>query len=117
MAEQAEAVARSITDPDAQMQTLAELAGALAAAGQYQQADAMARSITHTDTRTRALTQVTRALAKTGKTRAASRVAAAACATGPWTTAARAVLPLNPTAFTMPARMSDSKYGKWRGSS
>ena len=49
VAGQAEAVARSITDPDSQAQALAQVAGALAGAGQHQQAEAVARSITDPD--------------------------------------------------------------------
>jgi hypothetical protein len=70
-------------------------------------AETVARSITDPGLQARALAQVAEALAKAAKTRAASRVAAAACATGQWTTAAPAVLLLNPAAFTLLARTLD----------
>ena len=55
LAEQAEAAARSITDPDRQAQVLADLAGAAARAGDLDRAQALARSITNPDERTRIL--------------------------------------------------------------
>jgi len=48
-------------------------------------------------------------LAEAGNIRTARQVAAAVCIAGEWITAARAVLPLNPAAFTMMARMLDDK--------
>jgi len=85
----------------------------LARAGMRQQA-AAARSITRPDAQAGALAQVAEALAKAAKTKAASQVAAAACATGQWTTAAPAVLLLNPAAFTMLVRMLDISHGRSR---
>jgi hypothetical protein len=109
-------VARSITDPYQLALALARAAGALAAAGQHQQAavvagqaEALARSITDPDEQARALAQAAEALAKAGQTRTANQVAAAACATGGWTTAAPAVLSLNPAALTVLTRILDIK--------
>jgi hypothetical protein len=100
-------MARSITSPDHRAQALAQVAAALAGAGQHQRAEAIARSITSSDHQAQALAQVAAALAKAEETRAANRIAAAACATGHWTTAAPVVLLLNPAAVTMLARMLD----------
>ena len=59
-------MARSITDPDLQAEALAQVAGALAEAGQYQQAEAVARSITDPGRQAQALAQVAGALAGPG---------------------------------------------------
>jgi hypothetical protein len=102
----AEALATSITAPYEQARALAQLVEALAGAGQHGQAaavagqaEAVARSITDPYEQARALAQLAEALADAGQVRAANQVAAAACATGEWTTAATAVLSLNPAAF------------------
>jgi tetratricopeptide (TPR) repeat protein len=70
----AEALARSITDPDRQAQALAAVAEALAEAGQHEQAAAMAsgaetvaRSVTHPGRRAQALMAVARTLAEAGR--------------------------------------------------
>lgn len=88
---------------------LARVTGALASAGQRQQAEALARSITDPDRQAAALARVAGTLAQAGRTRAAKQVAATACATGGWTTAAPAVLSLNPAAFTVLAHVLDIK--------
>ena len=67
MATQAETVARSISSPDLQAQALAEIAGALAAAGQYQQAQSVAHSITEPGGGAQALAVVAGALAGAGQ--------------------------------------------------
>ena len=97
--QQAEAMARSITDPHSQAQALAQVAEALAGAGQHQQAETVARSITNPDWQAQALAQVAEALARAGNSRDACRVAAATCSVGRWTTAAKPVLLLDPSAF------------------
>ena len=73
------------------------------------QAEAAARSVTDPGSQARALVQVAGVLAEAGNIRTARQVAAAVCIAGEWITAARAVLPLNPAAFTMMARMLDDK--------
>src|SRR5262249_54360508 len=69
--QQAEALARSITDPGLQAHALAQVADALAQAGQQQQAEALARSITDPH----ALAQVADALAQAGQQQQAEAVA------------------------------------------
>ena len=96
---------RAITDPGWQAYALAQVAGALTEAGQYQQAEAAARAITDPDRQAYALAQVAEALARAGDTSFASRVAAAVCAVGRWTTAARPVLILDPPAFATIERL------------
>ena len=104
--ERAEAVARSITDSDKSAWVLEAVAEALAGAGQYQQAEAVASSITDPYAQAKALARLAEALTETGETRAACRIAATAgCDTCTWTTAARAVFLLNPSAVTVLARM------------
>jgi orotidine-5'-phosphate decarboxylase len=98
MASQAATVARSITNPGRQAQALAELAGALAEAGQHEQAEIVARSITDPDRQARALTEVAKALVARGDTRRARHLASAACAVGQWTTVLELVLSLEPSA-------------------
>ena len=102
--QQAEALARSITNPYWQADALAEVAGALARAGQHQQAETLARSITNPEWQGRALAQVAEALARADD-RSALRVTARTCAVGRWTTAARPVLILDPSAFATLARV------------
>jgi tetratricopeptide (TPR) repeat protein len=97
--DQAEATARSITHPYHQADALAKVAGALAQAGQHDQAEAIARSITDPDVQAHILAEVAEVMAQAGDTHRASRVAAATCATGRWTTAAKPVLLLMPSAF------------------
>ena len=97
--EQAEAVARSITDPDEQAQALAAVAGALAKAGQHEQAETVARSITGPEEQVQALAAVARALVARGDTRQARHVASTACAVGQWTTVLELVLSLEPSAL------------------
>jgi hypothetical protein len=70
----AEALARSITDPDLQ----AEAAEALARAGQHEQAAALARSITDPGRHARALAAVAEALGRAGQHEQAATVAARA---------------------------------------
>jgi hypothetical protein len=74
--QQAETVARSITDEDQQAKALAWVAGALALAGQHQQAEAVARSITGEDQDTLALDRATGMLVKSGRYRQAEALAA-----------------------------------------
>ena len=64
----AEALARSITDPDRRAQALAAVAEALAKAGQHEQAAAMARSITDQYRQAQALAAVAEALARPAST-------------------------------------------------
>lgn len=71
---------RSITDPSSRTNALAEVAGALARAGQYQQAEATARSITDANRQADALAMVAEALARGGQTRSGSRMAVIAYA-------------------------------------
>ena len=54
----AEALARAVTDPDAQAQALAELVTAIAQTGNLDRAEALARTITDPDARAQALTQL-----------------------------------------------------------
>jgi hypothetical protein len=84
-----------------QAEALAQMAGALAEAGLYQQAEAIAHTITIPDWRGTALVQVAEALTKAGDTGPAHRIAAATCAEGRWTTAAKPVLLLEPSASIM----------------
>jgi hypothetical protein len=94
-------VARSITYPDQQARALAEVAGVLAEAGQYQQAETVARSITNPEEQADALADVVKALVASGDTRHAGHVASAACAVGHWTTVLGLVLSLEPSAVRM----------------
>jgi hypothetical protein len=110
-------VARSITDPDHQAWALARVAEALAGTEQHQQAarvareaKAVARSMGDPDHQADALAQVAEGLAVAGHTRSAYRVAAATCAAGRWTTAAKPVLLLNPSAFADLARVLDNGW-------
>ena len=66
-------MARSITDPHRQAQALAQVAEALAGAGQHQQAEAVARSITDPVWQAQALAQVAEALAGAGQHEQAAR--------------------------------------------
>jgi hypothetical protein len=59
--------ARSITDPYWQAQALAEVAGALAQAGQHDRAEQTARSITDPDQQAQTLAKVAGALAEAGQ--------------------------------------------------
>ena len=136
--QQAEAVARSITNPGRRAEALARVAGALAGAGQHQQAEAdalarvagalagagqhqqaarvagqaeaIARSITDPGRRADALARVADALAGSGDTHSACRVAAATCAAGRWTASATPVLLLDPSAFAPLARALDDRW-------
>lgn len=98
--ERAESVARSISMLDVRAAALAQVAGGLARAGHHERAEAIARAVAEPDKQAAALAEVAEALALAGESRAASRVAAAACAAGPWPTAARPVLMLAPSAFS-----------------
>ena len=75
-------MARSITNPYAQAEALAAVAGALAEAGQHEQAVTIARSITDPHRQPRALAAVAKALMAWGDRRQARLVASAACAIG-----------------------------------
>jgi len=98
--EQAETLARSITDPDRQTDALARLAEALAKAEQYEQAEASARSITDPVRQADALAQVAEAVAEDREFVSANRATAAICAAGHWTIVMRPVLRQDSTAFT-----------------
>jgi hypothetical protein len=118
VSEQAKAAALSITDPDRQAEALVRVAGALAGAGQHQDAAAVAEqakatglSITDLDRQAEALAQVAGALAEGGNTHSACQVAAAICAVGRWTTCARPVLLLDPSAYTTLARVLNDRWG------
>jgi tetratricopeptide (TPR) repeat protein len=74
-ATRAEALAASITDPDAQAEALAQVAGVLAQAGQPQQALDTARSITDPYSQAWALAQVAEALAQAGQPQQALDIA------------------------------------------
>jgi tetratricopeptide (TPR) repeat protein len=63
----AEALARTITDPDQQAQALADLAGTLATAGQHDQAETLARTITHPYQQAWALARLADTLATAGQ--------------------------------------------------
>jgi tetratricopeptide (TPR) repeat protein len=76
--QQAEALARSITDPDGRAWALAAVAGALARAGQHEQARALARSITNPYARARALAAAAGALAQAGQHEQAAAMASRA---------------------------------------
>ncbi len=91
------------------MSALAEVAAALAQAGQHQQAEAAARSITDPDWQARALAEVARTLAQARNFQYACRVAAASCAVGRWTAAAGSVLLMDPSAFTTLQRVLAEK--------
>ena len=106
---QAETLGRSITEPISQAVTLRVVASVLAGAGMHRQAEALARSITAPDQQAEALAQVAEALAGAGDTRSACRVAAVTCVVGSWTTAARAVLVLDPSAFAKLASALDDR--------
>ena len=64
----AEALARAITDPDAQAQALAELVTVVAQTGDLDRAEALAHTITDPDARAQALTQLAAAAAQTQHT-------------------------------------------------
>jgi tetratricopeptide (TPR) repeat protein len=106
---QAETLGRSITEPVSQAVTLKVVASVLTGAGMHRQAEALARSITAPDQQAEALAQVAEALAGAGDTRSACRVAAVTCVVGSWTTAARAVLVLDPSAFAKLAPALDDR--------
>ena len=72
----AEALARAITDPDAQAQALAELATVAAQTGDLDRAGALARAITDPDTQARALTQLATVAAQNRDLDRASQLAA-----------------------------------------
>ena len=97
--EQAETVARSVTNPYEQAQALTAVAGALAETGQHEQAETVARSITDPGWQAQALTAVAKALVARGDTSQARHVASAACAVGQWTTVLELVLSLEPSAL------------------
>ena len=61
--DRAEALARSITDPDRQAQALADLARVAAGAGDLDRAEALARAITDPDRQAQALADLARAAA------------------------------------------------------
>jgi hypothetical protein len=68
----AEALARSITDPNMQARALTSVVEALAQAGQWDHAEQTARTITNPNMQAWALTTVAKALAKTDPNRAAA---------------------------------------------
>ena len=116
---QAAIVTRSVADSYGKTLALGGIAEALAEAGQREQATAVAaqaeeaaRSITDLDQQAQALAKVAEMLAKEGLSRSARRVAAAACAVAPWSTAAKSVLLIDPTAYTMLARVMPEKAGR-----
>ena len=116
IAAQAETVARSITDPFPRARALAEVAGALARAGQHQQgaaiaaqAETVARSITDPRSQARALAEIARALAGCGEARSAAQVTSALCAIGRWPIAVKPVLLLAPSASMTLARMLEQQ--------
>jgi tetratricopeptide (TPR) repeat protein len=107
--QQAEKMARAISDPHGQALTLAALAEALANAGEHQRAMALAakaeevaRAITDSVRQGQALAAVAAALADAGDPRS-KRVAASACIVADWLTALRLVLLLEPSAHTVVA--------------
>ena len=69
-------MARTITDPDDQEQTLTQLVVAAAQAGDLDRAEALARTITDPDNQTLALAQLAAAVAGAGDLDRASRLAA-----------------------------------------
>ncbi|MGC5284573.1 hypothetical protein, partial [Actinomadura citrea] len=66
LTDQAETVARSITDPSQQAEALASLTEAVADTGDLDRAEAIARSITDPSQQARALTSLAEAVADTG---------------------------------------------------
>jgi hypothetical protein len=105
--QKAEAVTRSITEPDYRASALAQVAEVLARAGQHEQAidfarraEATARLTDEPDFQASVLAQVAGVLALAGETRSAAQVTAAVCATGTWLTALKPVLQLAPSAAT-----------------
>jgi hypothetical protein len=83
--EQAETVARSITNPNEQARALIAVAGALAEAGRHEHAAAMAAqagTVAHSITNPDEQAEVAKALMARGETRQARRAASAACAVG-----------------------------------
>ncbi len=112
VAAKAEVAARSLTDGYSQPRALAQVAGALAAAGQHQQAvtvagqaEAAARSLTNLVLQAETLAEVAGALAGAGNSPYTYQVAAATCVVGRWTAAARSVVLLDPSAFAALERM------------
>ena len=75
LADRAEQVARSITDPDDQARALAGVAGRWPAAGDHDRAEQVARSITDPDEQARALASVAGAVAAAGDHDRAEQVA------------------------------------------
>lgn len=70
-----------------------------AQAGQFEQAEAIARSINDPYGQAEALTQLAETLARAKAIPFACRISATACAVGHWTTAAKPLLILAPSAF------------------
>jgi hypothetical protein len=97
-ARQAEVLVYSIPDSGWQAQALARVSEALAGARQYEQAEALARRINDPDWQATALVGVAEALTRAEDTYSACRVAASICAIGRWTTSARPILQLDPSA-------------------
>jgi hypothetical protein len=79
--------ATAITNPSQQVNALARVAEALAAAGQHDQALAAARTITNPSQQAQTLTGIAITLADSGDHASAARVDAAVCATTGWETA------------------------------
>jgi hypothetical protein len=100
LVDEAEALARSIMNPQDLGHILARVAGARAEAGQHRQAEALARSIANPEDLGHALAQVAESLAQAGEACSAARIAAEVCTLGRWSTAARPVLLLVPAAST-----------------
>lgn len=98
-------MARSIVTPyhistDEQARALADIAQAMARAGELKEAEEVARSITDMDSKAAALASVAIALAQVGEAQSAARVTAALCSMGEWSTAMAPAFLLAPSAFT-----------------
>jgi hypothetical protein len=99
-----------------QAHVLAQMSKALARTGLHHEAEAIARSIPSPTGQAHALAGIAEALAETGKLREASRIAAEACTIGPWESAVRAVLAIDPDASRIlaerlsPGGASDAEY-------
>jgi hypothetical protein len=91
IANRAENMARSITDPDEQSAALARAVWSLAETGQYRRAVAVAHAITNPNSQAEGLAELAVVLAKAGDNRNAARLTAAACAAGRWLCAAEPV--------------------------
>jgi hypothetical protein len=92
--------------PGSQAEALAEIAGTLAAAGQYQHAAHLAtqagrttRAITHPVSEARKFAEIAQALVSADQVHAARQIVATACASDNWTIVATSALIVDPSAW------------------